>query len=136
MKKNKKIVLVTSLLFLSSLMASYLYFHTSFFSKVTGLYPCPFKKLTGYPCATCGFTRFVLYIGSGKILDAIYVSPLAFILFLYPAVLFFVNLALILRKSKEHFLWPGKIRPQTALALIIVLLALSWGYNLTIEIFF
>lgn len=38
---------------------------------------CPFKTVTGLPCATCGLTRCVLALGEGKWREAFYWHPAA-----------------------------------------------------------
>ena len=37
--------------------------------------PCPFKALTGIPCASCGLTRCVLALGAGKWAEAFHWHP-------------------------------------------------------------
>jgi len=39
---------------------------------------CPFKRITGYPCATCGSTRTFALLGGGRILAAMKMNPLVF----------------------------------------------------------
>ena len=136
MKRNKKIVFYTAAVFLLSALSSLLYSKIVLFQKIVSIYKCPFKKLTGYPCATCGFTRCVLLTGSGKFKEAFFVSPLAFILFLYLFAIFAVNLYFVVKGSNRSLLWPWKTRPQTGAILLIVLLFISWIYKLSAAIFF
>lgn len=41
---------------------------------------CPFKSLTGFPCATCGGTRCLLALAQGKWGEALYWHPVVFLL--------------------------------------------------------
>lgn len=41
---------------------------------------CPFKRLTGYACATCGFTRCALALGRGDWKEAFHWHPAAVLL--------------------------------------------------------
>lgn len=38
--------------------------------------PCPFKVLTGFPCATCGMTHAFVRLARGDLLGALTASPL------------------------------------------------------------
>lgn len=42
---------------------------------VLGLPPCPFKQITGLPCASCGLTRSVMALLQGNLGDAFYWHP-------------------------------------------------------------
>lgn len=37
---------------------------------------CPFKQVTGVPCATCGGTRATFALGTGRIVEALVLNPL------------------------------------------------------------
>lgn len=39
-------------------------------------YPCPFRSLTGIPCATCGMTHAFVHLAHGRVAEALAWSPL------------------------------------------------------------
>ena len=41
---------------------------------------CPFRALTGLPCATCGMTHAFVYLAHGRLLQALSSSPLGALL--------------------------------------------------------
>ncbi|MCR4688385.1 MAG: DUF2752 domain-containing protein [Saccharofermentans sp.] len=43
---------------------------------LTGIYRCPFKALTGFPCPLCGTSRAFLSLLKGDIEGAFYYHPL------------------------------------------------------------
>jgi Protein of unknown function (DUF2752) len=43
-------------------------------------YTCPFKALTGLPCATCGMTHAFVYLAHGELRAALAASPLGALL--------------------------------------------------------
>ena len=43
-------------------------------------YDCPFKALTGLPCATCGMTRAFVYLAHGEPSAALAANPLGAVL--------------------------------------------------------
>lgn len=42
---------------------------------------CPFRRLTGLPCAGCGLTRTLFYIGHGDWGEAWRLNPFGFVLY-------------------------------------------------------
>ncbi|HTT70767.1 MAG TPA: DUF2752 domain-containing protein [Anaeromyxobacteraceae bacterium] len=43
-------------------------------------YPCPWKALTGIPCATCGMTHAFVHLAHGELRAAVAASPLGALL--------------------------------------------------------
>jgi hypothetical protein len=43
-------------------------------------YPCPFKELTGLPCATCGMTHAFVHLAHGELGRALAANPLGALL--------------------------------------------------------
>ena len=135
MLRNKKITCSVLAIFLFSIISSFLYFHTTFFRNIIEAYNCPFKALTKYPCASCGFTRCVLFVGSARFKDAFLANPFAFMIFVYLLAVLLINLAFIIRGSQRSLLWPFKTKPKTGAIILIILLILTWAYKLSISIY-
>lgn len=85
---------------------------------------CPLKRLTGYPCPTCGFTRGTLSFLQGHPIRAWLYNPLLFsFLGVFAAVvavrvLFGRRLAIQLSGSERKVAW----------ATMIVLFVANWLY--------
>ena len=47
---------------------------------------CGMRKLTGYPCLSCGMTRSFDWFARGRILDSLLINPLGFLLALASVV--------------------------------------------------
>ncbi len=85
---------------------------------------CLFKKITGVPCPTCGFTRGVLAMLGGDIIGGWLCNPLLFtaLMLMLVAVLFRAFFARRLRFVMNR-------RERTAAWAVIVALSLSnWAY--------
>lgn len=85
---------------------------------------CLIKRLTGYPCPTCGFTRGALSLLHGHIVQAWLYNPLLFlVLGLFVAVtairVFFARgIKVSLTKNERLFAW----------LLVILLFFANWAY--------
>jgi len=85
---------------------------------------CLIKRLTGYPCPTCGFTRGALSLLHGHIVRAWLYNPLLFlVLGLFVAVtairVFFARgIKVSLTKNERLFAW----------LLVILLFFANWAY--------
>ncbi len=96
---------------------------------------CMFRRLTGYPCATCGFTRTFVALAHGRWEDGVRQSPLAAGVFVALCALFVWHGAGVLsrrRISPGSALIPG---PWTRVWLWIVLalaVMANWGYRLAL----
>lgn len=85
---------------------------------------CLFKRLTGFPCPTCGFTRGALSFLHGHIIQAWLYNPL-----LYSALALFcavVGVRVIFARVMRVSLTPTERRAAWVLAL--VLFAANWAY--------
>ena len=84
---------------------------------------CMFKRVTGWPCATCGGTRAAVLLASGEVPAAFVMNPLVAVL-LVGAPLYVA-----------WWVWRGRHRPArfgpNAMAFVIVVsLAINWAYVL------
>lgn len=85
---------------------------------------CPFKRLTGTPCPSCGSTRAVLLLGRGEILSAWLMNPmiatLAAAAVIYLLIRGLSGYAITLHATSAQWRW-------IALVALAALLA-NWGY--------
>lgn len=99
---------------------------TVLLSSYSGKYVelCLFKRLTGFPCPTCGLTRGVICALHGHIIQAWLYNPL---LFSVLTILFVVYAArlILARTLKIHLTRSERI---IAWILAVVLLLANWAY--------
>jgi hypothetical protein len=88
---------------------------------------CLFRRLTGWPCPSCGTTRSLMALANGELRQAIAYNPLAVTLCV--AALGLLILRLGFRRRIVWITSPTSRRCVTA-ALILVVLA-NWLYVLT-----
>ncbi|MGC4120606.1 MAG: DUF2752 domain-containing protein [Myxococcales bacterium] len=91
---------------------------------------CGLRKLTGYPCLACGMTRSFDWFAQGRLLDALLINPLGFLL----AVASVVGvLYLVLRPLRLPRLeWELSDRAGFIVRVVaIVLIFANWGYLVT-----
>ena len=62
---------------------------------------CPFRALTGIPCPTCGATRALAALASGRFVEAVRLNPLVVALLVLGA-LYLVYAALVTLTSKRR----------------------------------
>lgn len=89
---------------------------------------CPFKEMTGIPCATCGSTRTFALMGEGKLLAALKLNPFVFLGSVLGVVLAFYTLGAY--AGFWRFSRPDLVeRHKTALTVVLVILFLgNWVY--------
>lgn len=88
---------------------------------------CMFKRMTGWPCATCGGTRTAGLLAEGDLLGAFAMNPLvALFLIVFPLLAG----VWIWRFSRGVARQPRMSKRQSAfyLVLFLVALALNWWY--------
>ena len=72
-----------------------------FFSRLAALIPpCPFHRLTGIPCPTCGSTRSGILLSQFRIMEAFLANPLFVLLCLGVAI--WALTALVLRLAEKR----------------------------------
>ncbi len=85
---------------------------------------CLVKRLTGYPCPTCGFTRGLLSLLHGHVIQAWLFNPL-----LYSVLgLFFIATAIRVIFARSLRINLTRIERLTAWILAIVLFFANWVY--------
>lgn len=96
---------------------------------------CVFRRLTGYPCPTCGLTRGFVAMAHGQWAGVLHACPLAVLLYAATALVFAVNTAALLCGVR---LTPGRWLQWRARAVVgflcfFGLLILSnWLYRLAL----
>lgn len=85
---------------------------------------CTFKRVTGYPCATCGGTRTAFALARADLAGAFSLNPLV-ALFLLAAP--FLALVLYLRRRRNSPPIPAGVRTTLGM-LALAALALNWWY--------
>jgi len=90
---------------------------------------CMFRRVTGYPCPTCGSTRMVLAAAQGRIFEAAAYNPLMLFLAALAAVL------LVLRVGfGRRIAWPTSVWGRWSLhAAILVAVLANWAYLLVMS---
>lgn len=89
---------------------------------------CLFRRLTGYPCPTCGATRMGLALLRGQWLEALRLNPLVF------ALVFGAASALLVRIGfARRIVWIDSPRSRTwVTAAFVAAILTNWVYVLTL----
>lgn len=88
--------------------------------------PCLFRTLTGWPCLTCGGTRCLLALASGRPAEAFWLNPLVTIgaFALMAAGL----LGIVERAGGQPLPRPAPRHRRLLLAVALALALANWGY--------
>lgn len=87
---------------------------------------CVFKRVTGYPCATCGSTRAVVKLARFDLAGAVALNPLMTALLI--ALPVWIGLLLVRKRSRTNAQSPRlSIRSRWIVVALIVLFA-NWAY--------
>lgn len=105
------------------------------FPDTTGFGICLFKHVTGIPCPSCGITRSISLVFSGRFADALQMNPLGLI-----AAPVLIGLPIWLLTDafrKKHTFFHYYVsaenilkRPYVAIPLVI-LIAANWAWNIS-----
>lgn len=87
---------------------------------------CMFKRITGYPCATCGGTRAAMCLARGDFAGAIQLNPLATLLVI-GAPLLLAWWVLVPPAGAERRRW---IHPAGQVAILLTVVIANWAYVL------
>ncbi len=85
---------------------------------------CMFRRVTGYPCATCGGTRAAMRLAGGDVVGAVQLNPLATALVVGAPLL--VMWWVLVPPGGER----GRVHPRVQLAVLLIMVAANWGYVL------
>jgi len=101
-------------------------------ADATGANPpsmCLFRRITGYPCPTCGSTHMILAVARGHLHEAAGYNPLMFSSVVLVPVLLVVRIGL-----RRRIVWITSARSRRLLAsaLLIAVLA-NWFYVLAVS---
>jgi len=95
---------------------------------------CLFKNISGIPCPSCGSTRSLEHLLTGKIKEAIFINPLGLFLALIMVLIpLWIFMDIIMNKDhfykfylkKEAFIRQGKV----AILLLLLVMA-NWIWNI------
>ncbi len=99
---------------------------------------CVFRKLTGFPCPTCGFTRAFCAFANGNWEQGVINCPFALLLFVLTALAFIYNAAVLIagifgfqiRRGSILSLSPAKWKLMAIFSLLLLLA--NWAYRLAL----
>ena len=94
---------------------------------------CTFARLTGYPCAFCGYSRSAMAFMEGEWRYAIWNCPLSIVVFAAIVVLMAWNLTgLLMGRIIERGRWlrPGKKMTRILWIIGVMLILANWCYRL------
>lgn len=97
---------------------------------------CVFRRLTGFPCPTCGFTRAFCDFANGNWGNGIHESPLALVLFIITVAIFVYNALVTLAALCGRRLQRAPIFQFSSGKIVVmvivfsVLLVANWIYRL------
>lgn len=93
---------------------------------------CVLRRVTGYPCLTCGYTRAFARMAHGQWHDALRDCPLGAVLFPAFVGVLSVHLTALLLGVRFDWNLPDMTRRQRGLALAALagLAAANWAYRL------
>ena len=106
--------------------------YKSIFSSEIGF--CIFKKITSFPCPSCGSTRSVLEILNYNFREAFFLNPFGYIIFSFLVFFPFVFLIDILFHKNYfqqfYFQLEKIIKQKRVYIILIIIVFLNWIWNI------
>lgn len=89
---------------------------------------CPFKKITGIPCPTCGTTRALIHFAHLNPAESLNMNPLIFISFILGSILFLYSISAFFLKPLRVSVKVGQKEKMVLRFGVIGVIALNWIY--------
>ena len=108
------------------------FFGARFLSELTALLPrCPFHRITGLPCPTCGTVRSGILLGQFRFFDAFLTNPLFVLVCVGVAMWALSAFVLHIAGRRVRIVQFDEIKPIIRILLIGTILA-NWIYLIVI----
>lgn len=95
---------------------------------------CLFKKVTTFPCPSCGTTRSVLQLSHGNLLSAILLNPFGILVAIIMLVApFWISYDLVQKKETFYTIYlktESILRKRKVAFVLIVLVIANWIWNI------
>jgi hypothetical protein len=103
-------------------------------SKEEGVIVCPFRKVTGVPCPSCGTTEAIVMAAKGNVLGALTINPLVSVASIMVTIFpLWVLFDLTFRKSSflRFYLWiENKLRVKLFAVIAVSIVLAVWAWNI------
>lgn len=133
MKKNKLYYLILLACFIGYLWLFFLSY-TSKRTTHTNFTVCIFKRITSYPCPSCGTSRAVASFFYGEIIHSILLNPFGIIVSLIMIVCpFWIILDLLKSKSTFYVFYikfESALKKRHVALPLLILVLLNWIWNI------
>lgn len=133
MKKNKLYVFMLIACFLGFLWLFFLNFTTKNQIK-TNFTVCFLKRLTGYPCPSCGTSRAVAFFFDGNIIHSLAINPfgilVAIIMIVSPILIIFDFISKKETFYKLYLFVEKKIKTKPIAVFLTILVLFNWLWNI------
>ena len=91
---------------------------------------CPFLRITGFSCPTCGATRALQHLAHGKLTDAAVMNPLIIVLILISFCWFITDAAVFLTRGRTPVLETTGAERDAGRIVAAVLFIANWAFLL------
>jgi Protein of unknown function (DUF2752) len=96
---------------------------------------CYFKKLTGYPCLTCGSTRAIRKLVVLRVRTAFWSNPLLTLWLIWSALYFFwAALVAVFKFPTPRVIYESKNERRAMAAIFVTLMIVNWIYLIQADI--